>query len=192
VLIDRLDVVAHDEPSAWPFSVPAVRDVAEHGLKLTSNLVVLIGANGSGKSTLLEAIAEAYGIDVRGGHGARRYGSYLDKGPLRSALRLSRTAAGRRFTGPGLYCWTRPKALCRSSPPSPFSISFRTWSSERTPRLITPTRRGSPALPPRQCSPAPGLGAGPCWRPSQLACESSTRNSRWKPWQGYRGFIVDS
>jgi predicted ATPase len=99
MLIDRLDVVAHDEPSVWPFSVPAVRDVAEHGLKLTSNLVVLIGANGSGKSTLLEAIAEAYGIDVRGGHGARRYGSYLDKGPLGSALRLSRTAAGRRFTG---------------------------------------------------------------------------------------------
>jgi predicted ATPase len=52
MLIDRLDVVAHDEPSAWPFSGPAVRDVAEHGLKLTSNLVVLIGANGSGKTTL--------------------------------------------------------------------------------------------------------------------------------------------
>jgi predicted ATPase len=51
------------------------------------------------KSTPLEAIAEAYGIDVRGGHGARRYGSYLDKGPLGSVLRLSRTAAGRRFTG---------------------------------------------------------------------------------------------
>lgn len=82
MLIDRLDIVAHDEPSAWPFSVPAVCDVAERGLKLTSNLVVLIGANGSGKSTLLEAIAEAYGIDVRGGHGARRYGSYLDKSPL--------------------------------------------------------------------------------------------------------------
>lgn len=52
VLIDQLDVVAHDETFAWPFSVPAVRDVAERGLKLTSNLVVLIGANGSGKTPL--------------------------------------------------------------------------------------------------------------------------------------------
>jgi len=50
VLIDRLEMVARDEPSAWPFSVPAVRDVAERGLKLTSNLVVLTGANGSGKT----------------------------------------------------------------------------------------------------------------------------------------------
>lgn len=99
MLIDRLDVIAHDETPAWPFSIPAVRDVAERGLKLTSNLVVLIGANGSGKSTLLEAIAEAYGIDVRGGHGGRRYGSYLDKSPLGAALRLSRTETGCRFTG---------------------------------------------------------------------------------------------
>ncbi|MGH3823631.1 MAG: hypothetical protein ACRDRA_12505 [Pseudonocardiaceae bacterium] len=51
------------------------------------------------QDTTLEAIAEAYGIDVRGGHGARRYGSYLEKSPLGAALRLSRTAAGRRFTG---------------------------------------------------------------------------------------------
>jgi predicted ATPase len=99
VLIDRLEVAAPEDMSAWPFSVPAIRDVAAHGLRLTSNLVVFIGANGSGKSTLLEAIAEAYGIDVRGGHGARRYGSYLEKSPLGAALRLSRTATGRRFTG---------------------------------------------------------------------------------------------
>jgi predicted ATPase len=99
VLIDRLDVVTYNGTSDWPFSVPAIRDVAERGLRLTSDLVVLIGANGSGKSTLLEAIAEAYGIDVRGGHGGRRYGSYLDKSPLGAVLRLSRTAAGRRFTG---------------------------------------------------------------------------------------------
>ncbi|HEU0087880.1 MAG TPA: AAA family ATPase [Pseudonocardiaceae bacterium] len=98
MLIDRLDV-AHGETSAWPFSIPAVRDVVAHGLRLTSNLVVFIGANGSGKSTLLEAIAEAYGLDVRGGHGGRRYGSYLDKSPLGAALRLARTATGRRFTG---------------------------------------------------------------------------------------------
>ncbi len=113
MLIDRLEVTAPEDLSVWPFSVPAIRDIATHGQRLTSSLVVFIGANGSGKSTLLEAVAEAYGIDVRGGHGARRYGSYLQKSPLGAALRLSRTAAGRRFTG------RTPRAFsCEPRPPS--------------------------------------------------------------------------
>jgi predicted ATPase len=52
MLIDRLDVVAQGDTSTWPFSVPAVRDIAARGLRLTSKLVVLIGANGSGKTIL--------------------------------------------------------------------------------------------------------------------------------------------
>jgi len=28
MLIDRLDVVAQGDPSTWPFSVPAIRDIA--------------------------------------------------------------------------------------------------------------------------------------------------------------------
>jgi predicted ATPase len=102
MLIDRVEVatsLADGGEGTWPLSVPAIRDVAKNGLTFTSDIIVLIGANGSGKSTLLEGIAEAYGLDVRGGHGGRRYGSPLDKSPLGAALRLGRTARGRRFTG---------------------------------------------------------------------------------------------
>ncbi|OXM50258.1 hypothetical protein CFP71_27885 [Amycolatopsis thailandensis] len=101
MLIDHIEVASgltEGDDSVWPLTVPAIRDVAKNGLRFTSDLVVLVGANGSGKSTLLEGIAEAYGLDVRGGHGGRRYASPLDKGPLGDALRLHRTAEGSRFT----------------------------------------------------------------------------------------------
>ena len=62
----------------------ALKQVSES--RTPATFAVLIGTHGSGKSTLLEAIAEAYGIDVRGGHGGRRYGSNLDKSPLGAAL----------------------------------------------------------------------------------------------------------
>ena len=97
MLIDRIDTTGNHE--GWPFTIPAIRDVTTHGLTLTSNVVILMGANGSGKSTLLEGISEAYGIDVRGGHGGRKYGTTLDKSPLGKALRLSRTPTGSRFVG---------------------------------------------------------------------------------------------
>ncbi len=102
MLIDHVEVtspLAESDESAWPLSVPAIRDVARNGLKFTSDLVVLVGANGSGKSTLLEGIAEAYGLDVRGGHGGRRYSSPLAKSPLGESLRLRRTSRGSKFTG---------------------------------------------------------------------------------------------
>lgn len=101
MLIDRITVdprLAADE-AVWPMTVPAIADVARHGLVLTSDLVVLVGANGSGKSTLLEAIAEAWGIDVRGGHGGRRYASSQERSPLGEALQLRRTDRGAGFTG---------------------------------------------------------------------------------------------
>lgn len=82
----------------WPFDVPAVRHVAEHGLRFTNSVTILVGPNGTGKSTLIEAIAEAYGIDVRGGHAGRRYSSALEPSTLGSAmrLRLGPGAHGRR------------------------------------------------------------------------------------------------
>ena len=99
MLIDGVSVLPGGQEDEWPWTVPAIRDLAENGLEFTRGITVLVGANGSGKSTLLEAIAEAYGIDVRGGHGGRQYGSPLDKSPLGEALRVSRTTAGRKFTG---------------------------------------------------------------------------------------------
>lgn len=98
MLIERLSVrPAQVERGVWPWTVPAVAEIAARGVRLTSGIVVLMGANGSGKSTVLEAIAEQYGIDVRGGHGGRRYASELEPSPLGEALVLDRTIAGSRM-----------------------------------------------------------------------------------------------
>ena len=56
----------------WPFTVPAVAQVAREGLEFSEPVTFLVGENGSGKSTIVEAIAEAYGIDPRGGRGKVR------------------------------------------------------------------------------------------------------------------------
>jgi predicted ATPase len=97
VLIDRISVPKLDDLDVWPYTVPAIRQIAEEGLTLAAPVTILVGANGSGKSTVLEAIADAYGLDVRGGHGARRYGSKLEPGILGRDLILSRTLVGHRF-----------------------------------------------------------------------------------------------
>lgn len=98
MLIERVSVKpALVEEGSWPWTVPAVADLAAHGVRLTSDIVILVGANGSGKSTLLEAVAEGYGIDVRGGHGGRRYASTMETSPLGEAIVLDRTGAGSRM-----------------------------------------------------------------------------------------------
>jgi predicted ATPase len=58
---------------------------------------MIVGANGSGKSTLIEAIAEGYGIDVRGGHGGRDYASSLARGALGKVLNLDMTREGEKM-----------------------------------------------------------------------------------------------
>ncbi|WP_369373139.1 hypothetical protein AB1046_05445 [Promicromonospora sp. Populi] len=98
MLIERVSVKpALVEDGVWPWTVPAVAEIAASGLRLTSSIVILVGANGSGKSTVLEAIAETYGIDVRGGHGGRKYASQVETSPLGDALVLERTGAGSRM-----------------------------------------------------------------------------------------------
>jgi predicted ATPase len=74
----------------WPFTLPAVSALVGNGFELTQPVTFLVGENGSGKSTLVEAIAEAYGLDVRGGHGGRKYGSPIEKGLLGRSLHLER------------------------------------------------------------------------------------------------------
>jgi predicted ATPase len=98
VLIERVRVKpAVVEAGLWPWTVPAINDLATRGVRLTSSIVVLMGANGSGKSTLLGAIAAGYGLDVRGGHGGRKYASGVDMSPLGEAITLDRTGAGSRM-----------------------------------------------------------------------------------------------
>jgi len=85
VLVQRVGIEPADLADEWPFTLPAINALASD-LTFTSNLAVVVGENGSGKSTLIEAIAEGYGLDVRGGHGARRYASAASAGPLGSML----------------------------------------------------------------------------------------------------------
>ena len=51
----------HVDPEQWPWTVPAVAQVAERGLDLDPGITVAVGPNGAGKSTLVEAIAAAWG-----------------------------------------------------------------------------------------------------------------------------------
>ncbi len=51
----------------WPFELPPVAQLLRDGLTFTVPVTLLVGENGSGKSTIIEAIAEAYGVDRRGG-----------------------------------------------------------------------------------------------------------------------------
>lgn len=84
-------------PEGWPFFLPPVRHIAAHGLKFDAPITFIVGENGSGKSTVVEAIAESYGLDVRGGHGGRKYSpGSEEKSPLGKYLKLDMTTAGMR------------------------------------------------------------------------------------------------
>lgn len=52
-----VSVQAHDDAAipwgAWPTTVPAAREVLEHGLGLAAGVTYLVGENGSGRSTLV-------------------------------------------------------------------------------------------------------------------------------------------
>src|SRR5580658_10394424 len=87
MIIDRVEVKSWEE-GQWPFTIPAVRAIARTGLDFERAVTFLVGENGTGKSTIVEAIAEAFKIDVRGGHGGRRYASTEKVGVLSPLLRL--------------------------------------------------------------------------------------------------------
>lgn len=84
----------------WPYIVPSVAEVVEHGLTFTHPVTFLVGDNGSGKSTLVEAIAEGFNLDARGGRAARKAGNPANlRTPLGEVLRLDLTARGSRMMG---------------------------------------------------------------------------------------------
>jgi predicted ATPase len=68
-------------------------------MRLTRPVTFLVGENGSGKSTLVEAIAEAFGLDARGGRAGRKYGNDREKTPLGQVLRLGLTREGLKMRG---------------------------------------------------------------------------------------------
>jgi predicted ATPase len=81
----------------WPWSIAAVGDLIGEGVRLTAPITFLVGENGSGKSTIVEALAEAWGVDVRGGRSGRKYSSELPKSVLGEAVRFERGSEGSRM-----------------------------------------------------------------------------------------------
>jgi predicted ATPase len=73
------ELIGDDERGQWPFTIPCVAAIARDGLDLRRPVTFLVGENGSGKSTLVEAIAEAAGLDARGGRAGRKYGNQREK-----------------------------------------------------------------------------------------------------------------
>lgn len=80
---------------SWPATIPAVRQILDHGLDL-SPLTVFVGENGAGKSTVLEAIAEAYGLGVEGGTRNSLHRTQRTESELAEHLQLVRGAGSSR------------------------------------------------------------------------------------------------
>lgn len=82
--------------AGWPWSIPAVAQVVEHGLDLAA-LTVVVGQNGAGKSTLVEGVALAFGLSPEGGGKGARHTTRVSESPLHEVLRIVR--------GPGAPRW---------------------------------------------------------------------------------------
>ncbi len=87
---------AEYDPDTWPFALPAVRQVLQHGLELGA-LTVLVGENGSGKSTLVEGIAQRFGLAPEGGSTGARHSTRPSESPLWQALWLTRGIAASKW-----------------------------------------------------------------------------------------------
>lgn len=74
---------------AYPFSIPAVRDIAQ--IEFHADVTLFVGENGSGKSTVLEALAVALGLPAEGGSRNVNRSGQQAVSPLQSALQLNRS-----------------------------------------------------------------------------------------------------
>jgi predicted ATPase len=100
VFIERITIdSSREHPASWPFTLPPVKHLAEHGLAFNCPITFLVGENGSGKSTLVEAIADAVKINTEGGKAGTRYASTGEKTPLGDAITAGLTQAGLRLVG---------------------------------------------------------------------------------------------
>jgi predicted ATPase len=85
-----LDAEQVDDPAAYPFCLPFLRN--EFELEFDRAVTIIVGENGMGKSTLLEGIATLAGFDEAGGAKGYRPVDHADAlevtgGSLSSALR---------------------------------------------------------------------------------------------------------
>lgn len=77
---------------AYPFNIPAVKQLEQGRLSLDQRATIFVGENGAGKSTLLEAIAVAAGLNAEGGSKNFRFSTRASESPLHRCIRLVRTA----------------------------------------------------------------------------------------------------
>lgn len=57
MIIDSLFIAEERPlPNSWPFDLPCVRSIADHGVEFRAPITFFVGENGSGKSTLVEAV----------------------------------------------------------------------------------------------------------------------------------------
>jgi predicted ATPase len=75
-------------PSAYPFTIPAVRGLGT--LEFSPGVTFFVGENGSGKSTLVEAIAVALGLNAEGGSRNFNFATRASHSPLHAHLRIAR------------------------------------------------------------------------------------------------------
>jgi predicted ATPase len=73
---------------AYPFSIPAIRQLSE--LELGPEVTLLAGENGSGKSTLVEALAVALGFNPEGGSRNMSVSTRASHSSLHECLRVIR------------------------------------------------------------------------------------------------------
>jgi len=76
------------DPSAYPYSIPALRSLDR--LDLDAPVTFLVGENGIGKSTLLEALAVALRFNAEGGSANFHFSTRASHSALHEHLRLER------------------------------------------------------------------------------------------------------
>lgn len=76
------------DPAAFPFSIPALRDLVE--IDFDPRVTFFIGENGSGKSTLVEAIAMVVGFNPEGGSRNFKFSTRSSESELHRYLRPAR------------------------------------------------------------------------------------------------------
>ena len=93
--VGRHPSASYDE-SAWPATIPAVRQLLDEGLDL-GPLTVLVGENGSGKSTLVEALAIQFGMSREGGSTGAMHSTRESESELWKWLMLTRQPGASRW-----------------------------------------------------------------------------------------------
>lgn len=75
--------------SAYPFSLPAIRELKKVGFH--PKVTFIVGENGTGKSTLLEAIAVAWGFNPEGGSKNFHFATRPSHSDLHAYARLAKS-----------------------------------------------------------------------------------------------------